>query len=215
MQLRAVDKADESALVSAYVDAFRDTVEYCDCDAEAVLASARQDIRAFCAGKRGEILSPSCLALDPAAAEDPVEAVAGAALLTRTEDRIPMLDMLLVRPRWHRRGLATALVSWSLDELHRNGEVILRSRYHLANEPSRAWHRKFGFVEEPDLRLARLYLRCAQQELWRLEKVGGLGEAERRRLIEEREKWERQVVELERIADEQGIEAVSPILRLH
>lgn len=39
----------------------------------------------------------------------------------------PLLDMLIVRPRWHRRGLATALVSWSLRELLAAGEATLRS----------------------------------------------------------------------------------------
>jgi GNAT superfamily N-acetyltransferase len=211
LRLRAVTGPDESALVLACLDAFRESVEYCDWEQDAIFRSARENVQAFGAGIRGEVLSASCLAIDPTV-EDPAGAIAGAALLVRTKDRIPMLDMLFVRPRWQRRGLATALVCWSLDSLHRRGEVILRSRYHLANEPSQAWHRKFGFAEEPDLLLAQLYLRCARQELRRKEKMGGLGEEERRGLLLKEEACERLVEELERIATEQGMEAVSPTL---
>ncbi len=125
-----------------------------------------------------------------------------------------MLDMLFIRPRWQRRRLATALLSRCLEELHRREEPILRSRYHLANEASRAWHREFGFTEEPDLSLAQLYLRCAAQELHRRESAGGLGDEERRALLADLERWEGQVKELERIADEKGWEAVSPTLRI-
>ena len=150
LPLRALADADEAGLVSAYFDAFADTVEYCDWEADAIRRSARENIEAFCGGGRGDRLAASCLAIDPAV-EDPAEGVAGAALLTRPGDGSPLLDMLLVRPRWQRRGLATALLSWSLGELHLQGDTILRSRYHLANEASRAWHRKLGFAQEPDL----------------------------------------------------------------
>jgi GNAT superfamily N-acetyltransferase len=113
------------------------------------LRSARENIRDFFAGDRGEVLPSSCLAVDEGA-EDLVELVAGAALVTRAKDGCPLLDMLFVRPRWQRRGLAAALVSWSLRELLAQGEATLRSRYLLANEPSRAWHQRFGFTVEAD-----------------------------------------------------------------
>jgi GNAT superfamily N-acetyltransferase len=214
LELRAIAAADETLLVSAYLDAFRDTVEYCDWEEDAIAQSARENVRAFCAGRRGEALfASSCLATDPAP-RNAVEAVVGAALLMRTEDGHPMLDMLFVRPRWQRRGLATALLSWCLRELHRRGDTILRSRYHLANEASQAWHRNFGFIEEPDLLLAQLYLRCATQELRRREKMGGLIDEERGRLLAETDRWERCVEQLERVADQQGWEAVSPTLRV-
>jgi len=214
LEIRAVNATDESPLVSAYLDAFRDTVEYCDWEEEDIARSALENVRSFFAGGRGEALSSSSgLALDPDS-EDTIEAVAGAVLLVRTRDGSPILDMLLVRPRWQRRGLATALLSWCLEELQRRGETILRSRYHLANEPSRAWHQKVGFTEEPDLLLAKLYLRCAAQELRRREKLGELRDEERSGLLSEKESWERRVEELERIAEEEGWEAVSPVLRL-
>ena len=149
LPLRRVTRADQEELVAAYVAAFADSVEYCDVAPEEVSRSARENIQAFCAGGRGEVLPSSCVAIEEAPAH-PVGVVAGAALVTRARDGRPLLDMLFVRPRWQRRGLATDLVSWSLGELLTHGETMLRSRYHLANEPSRAWHHRFGFTPEPD-----------------------------------------------------------------
>jgi GNAT superfamily N-acetyltransferase len=149
LPLRSVVASDREELLAAYVAAFADSVEYCDVPAEGISRSARENIRDFYAGDRGEALPSSCVAVDDAA-EDPVEVVAGAALVTRAEDGCPLLDMLFVRPRWQRRGLAAALVSWSLRELLAQGEAALRSRYLLGNEPSRAWHQHFGFTLEPD-----------------------------------------------------------------
>lgn len=151
LPLRGVVAADQEGLVAAYLAAFADSVDYCDVPQEEISCSARKNIQGFYAGDRGEVLPASCVAVDEAA-EDPVEVVAGAALVTRAKDGCPLLDMLFVRPRWQRRGLATALVSWSLRELLAQGEATLRSRYLLANEPSQAWHQRFGFtvVADPD-----------------------------------------------------------------
>jgi hypothetical protein len=56
-------------------------------------------------------------------------------------------------PGWKQRhGLAAALVSWSLRALLGQGEGTLRSRYLLANEPSRRWHQRFGFTLDRDPR---------------------------------------------------------------
>jgi GNAT superfamily N-acetyltransferase len=145
-----VAKGDELPLVSAYVSAFADTVEYCEVPEEAITSSAGENIRAFLGGDRGPALPSSCVAIDSGTAGPCVGAVAGAALVTRSRNGAPLLDMLFVRRTWQRRGLATALVSWSLQELLARGERVLRSRYHLANEASRAWHRRFGFAWEQD-----------------------------------------------------------------
>jgi hypothetical protein len=89
----------------------------------------------------------------------------------------------------------------------------LISRYHVGNEPSRDWHRRFGFVEEPDLMLDRLYSAVARHELWRREKMGNLTPSEHEALLSERARWQSQVDELEKVAEEQGWEAVTPGLR--
>jgi hypothetical protein len=54
-------------------------------------------------------------------------------------------------------GIATALLSDAMNELHDGGEAILKSAYHAANETSMDWHQRFGFVEESDLMRALLY----------------------------------------------------------
>jgi GNAT superfamily N-acetyltransferase len=153
LPLRAVAEGDELPLVSAYEAAFADTVEYCDVPPEAIARSAGENIRAFLSGDRGPALPSSCVATCSGTAGLGVGAVVGAALLTRARNGAPLLDMLFVRPAWQRRGLATALVSWSLQELLARGERVLRSRYHLANEASRLWHRRLGFAPEQDLGL--------------------------------------------------------------
>ncbi len=82
----------------------------------------------------------------------------------------------------------------------------------LGNEASQAWHQQFGFVEEPDLFLARLNYRHAEHELWRREKIGNLGKADRLMLVSEVQRWKSQVDELEAIAKQKGMEAVYPLL---
>ena len=211
-KLRPVAEANERQLVSAYLAAFRDTVEYCDWEAGKIEASANETIQDFFAGKRGKPLPASRVAVDSQSEADGGKII-GAALVVESTERRPLLDLLFVMPHWQRRGIATAVVVAALNELHAAGMQTLESRYVLGNEESRGWHQKFGFVEVPDLLLARAHYRHAQHELWRLEKMGGLTEADRTMLSAERDRWNAQVEELEAIADQQGIEAVLPGLR--
>jgi len=211
-QLRPVTQDDEAQLLPAYLAAFSDTIEYCDYEPEQIEALARQALHGFFAGDRGQPLMASRLAVAPPSAAGS-KSIAGAALIVIKDDETPMLDLLFVAPDRQRRGLATALVSAAVNELHQLGEKRLMSRYHVGNDQSRAWHQQFGFVEEPDLMLARLYLAVASHELWRREKIGDLTLSEREALLSERERWRAQVDELEKVADAQGLEAVMPGLR--
>jgi GNAT superfamily N-acetyltransferase len=206
--IRAVDEGDEAQLIAAYVAAFKDTFEFCDWKPEKIAVAAQKDIQNFFAGKRGRPLPASRLAVAPEG-----ESVVGAALIIEQSDGVPLLDMLLVIPEWQRKGLGTALVSAAINELYRAGMKRLESRYLLGNEGSQAWHQGFGFVEEPDLFLAELYYHHAQYELWRREKMGDLTEAERETLSSKIERWKVQVDELEKIAQQAGMEAVVPSLR--
>jgi len=210
--IRRVAEEDAAALRAAYVAAFVDTVEYCDWEPAKVEDSAADTMRNVFAGKQGEVLSASCVATYPGAVND-LDRIAGAALVTRTREANPLLRILFVAPRWQRHGLATALVSTAINELHGAGEQVLQSSYHLGNDASVAWHRKFGFVEEPDLYLSELYYRCSSHELWRREKIGSLTRPERARLVAERERWKNQMDDLHRIADQHGIAAVLPSVR--
>ena len=115
-------------------------------------------------------------------------------------DESARLDLLFVTPEWQRMGVATALVSATIDQLYESGHRTLKSRYNLGNAESRAWHRAFGFVDDSDLLLAESYYRLAEHELWRREQVGDLTPVERQKLNLEIDRWRVQADELAAVA---------------
>lgn len=151
--LRPVRDTDREQLVSTYVAAFADTVEFCDWESAAIVAAARKDVLGFFASTRGQPLLASRVAV-AAHSHGGAEQLVGAALLVKTESDGPLLDMLFVAPAAQRKGIATALLAATMTELDSRGIRTLRSRYHLGNEASRAWHQRCGFVEEPNLLVA-------------------------------------------------------------
>jgi RimJ/RimL family protein N-acetyltransferase len=209
--LRQPAESDIEALTPIYVAAFRETIEYFGHSQEQIAEAARRDLRNYFAGDHGRPTSASCLAVAPGSDTDK-ETFAGAAMVTSTVNG-PLLYLLFAAPQWQRRGLATAMVSAAINELHELGEKTLTSRYHIGNEQSMAWHQRFGFVEEPDLQRARLYLQQARVELWRREKIGHLTVEERAKLTAAVARWEAEVEQLERVEVQQGFEAVHPMAR--
>jgi GNAT superfamily N-acetyltransferase len=195
-KLRPVEMSDEPQLVSLYIDAFGDTIDFCDWEPGKIANTAGDDIHGFFAGKRGRPLPASRAGIDNQS--DAV--VVGAALIVEREGGQPFLDMLFVDPEWQRKGVAEALVSTVINELYSTGSKTLKSHYHLGNEASRAWHQRFGFVEELDLLLAELYYHHARHEFLRREKIGDLTEVEHKGFISEIERWKAKVEELEEIA---------------
>lgn len=208
-KLRPAVPQDAAKLVAPYTAAFSDTIEYCDATPQEVRQAARRALQAHFAGGRGE---PMPGISQVAVEKTDAKTLLGAALIVELEQG-PLLDLLFVAPAAHRRGVATALVAAVLNQLHRAGATRLASKYHIGNDESRAWHQRFGFIEEPDLTRARLYQMCARHELWRREELGDLPAKERAPLTAACEFWERQVQELEKIEDEQGYEAVHPMMR--
>lgn len=206
--VRLVTPDDTDALIHAFYESFRHTVEYCDWKDDAIRASAESAIRSYWKGKRG---SPHPASVLSVAAANPA-AVTGAALVVQGHE-CPALDILFVRPRWQRKGLATALVSTAMNALSANGETVLESAYDLANEDSRVWHGKFGFTELPDLMLAQGRAYAARHEYYRRERIGDLTESERTALKSECDFWKSKVKELEAIAERDGFDAVAPMRR--
>lgn len=208
--LRRVSSDDALELTAAFLEAFVDSVEYCDWKTDKINKAADKAIRSHFSGARGRphIASRVAMAFDRGLRRD---SIVGAALLTQAP-RYPILDLLFVRPAWQRLGIATALMSNAMNELHDLGETLLKSAYHAANEGSMNWHHRFGFAEEPDLLRARLYASSARHELWRREKIGGLNHSEKARLRDEADSWEQEVERLEAIADRDGYEAVAPVM---
>ena len=215
LSVRPVEPTDARGLVRAFVETFEDGVEFCDWPAHKVRENARSNIAGFFAGRRGTpLLAASRLALGEEGD------VAGAALVTGRETG-PTLDLLMVRPSFRRRGAATtALVGAAVEELYARGvRGVLRSAHGVANEESTAWHRAFGFEEEPDLYLARLRRAYYAHEVSRHEAgAGGTGTAQEggetlARLRSLYELWRRRAEELEEVARREGLEAVTPALR--
>src|SRR5262245_21704083 len=209
--LRQPAESDIEPLTPVYVESFRETIEYFGQSQEQVTEAARRDLTNYFASEHGRPTSASCLAIAPGSNPDE-ETFAGAAMVTSTENG-PLLYLLFVAPPWQRRGLATAMVSAAINELYELGEKTLTSRYHIGNEQSLAWHQRFGFIEAPDLRRARLYLQQSKVDLWRREKIGGLTAEERAKLTADIARWEAEVEKLKLIEDQQGFEAVHPMAR--
>ena len=199
-QIRPVESRYQPSMIDAFVVAFRDTIEYCDWEDEKILDSARKNVIGFFSGERGNPLPASRLAL-VSQPEGERESVVGASLVVGMRGGSALLDVLFVTPEWQRRGVATALVSSVIDRLHDGGNSTLKSRYNLGNDESRAWHRKFGFVDDSDLFLAESYYRHAEHELWRREKLGNLTREERQKLMLEVDRWRVQADDLSAIAD--------------
>jgi L-amino acid N-acyltransferase YncA len=197
--MRPVQESDEPELVRCFQEAFADTFEYCDEQPDRIEAAARQCVRHYFKGLFHRCLAASRVALAPPGGVLPDGIIGAALVISQTKARDwALLDMIFVAPAWHRHGIAAALTSAALTELHASGWRTLVSRYQMGNEASRAWHRRFGFVEEPDLQLARLQLRAVEQELWRRKKLGDLTREGEQRLSDERDCWSRDVERLER-----------------
>lgn len=208
--LRRATGADAPELTTAFLEAFIDSTEYCDWETRKISDAADKAIRGHFAGERGKphLASRVAMGFDR---ERGCDSIVGAALLAHAP-RYSILDLLFVRPAWQRHGIATALLSDAMNEIHEGGEAILKSAYHAANDASMDWHHRFGFVEEPDLMRARLYASAARHEVWRREKLGGLTDRERLDLKSEADRWEIEVERLEEIAGREGYRAVAPIM---
>jgi len=176
---------------------FKDVFEFCDNTQKQFSQSARQSLHHFFHGPFHLALPASRVAIGRPGTLEAGRPI-GAALVLAQEEGWALLDMIFVKPTWRRRGLATALAAAALTALHEQGGYrTLVSRYHLGNEPSRAWHHNFGFADEPDLRLAQLHLRAAIHELRRLRESGQLTSQENRRLNRERARWQKEADRLE------------------
>jgi hypothetical protein len=80
--LRRAVESDAEALQATYLAAFADTIEYCDWEAAQIENSAGEAIGSFFAGKYGEVLPASRVAVGEPA-RDKSHRITGAALVTR------------------------------------------------------------------------------------------------------------------------------------
>lgn len=204
---RTVTRDDLPFLVDLFTAAFGDTAEYCDVEPDAVRLSAHESLRGYFDGARGKPLDLSLVVVADSAV------LRGAALVVRKPAGV-VLDLLMIRPEHHRLGIASSLVAGIARRLTALGDTRLFSCYRIANEESTAWHRRFGFVDEPDLHLAIEKRDHFARELRRRLRSGLLSDEEKTRLETECFHWQREVASLEDIARRDGREAVAPFLRL-
>jgi GNAT superfamily N-acetyltransferase len=166
-------ETNPEALSRLFYHAFAQTVEYCGHTQKQVRAAAVDAISDFYGGKRGlPQWGLSWVARLPTRRNTLV----GACLVSRYTYGFK-LEMLFVHPKHQRSNIAAALVARVMDGLNGLGETTLWSERHVANEASAWWHRKFGFVEEPELGTAALLRNHYARELRRHEQAGDLPES--------------------------------------
>ncbi len=205
--LRPVTVEDIPLLLPAYLAAFADTIDYCDYTSERIAKAAAENLQSYFAGKRGTPLAVSQIAL----ASDQAEPTAiGVANVVEKRNGDAFLDLLFVAPAWQGKGVATAMVGAVLNELSALQKPTLKSRYMLGNEASRAWHQRFGFVEEVDLFLIRHYYYHAHHEWERHATLGDLDAAALVKLAARRDRWGQLLDEVEEHANTYGITSVMP-----
>lgn len=166
VMLEPVAQTDRDALIQSSVTAFRDGIEYCDWPVMKIREDARATVEGFFAGRRGAPLAASRVLRD---GDGPSQPLLGALLVVDTGERRALLDLLFLVPEYQRRGLATAMAESAVNALQDMGLETLESQYQLGNEASRAWHHRFGFVDQPDVQVARALLAHARHELERQE----------------------------------------------
>ena len=200
LAFRAPDPLDAPALIALFRAAFSDTPEYAGWPDDSFDAEVEKVVADFFSGKRGPVSDATRLAIRTGAGSDD-GALIGAAFVVEHEGRAALLDVLMIAPPDQRQGIARALATAVLAQLARTGREQLISRWHLANEASTAWHHHLGFREEPDLFNAKLYLRAAEQEIWRLEKLGQLPDSHRAELVRTQQHWQHEIARLETLLD--------------
>lgn len=187
--IRPVVPTDAPELKRLFFEVFHDSVEYCNYEVVDIQESAQRCIDSYFGAVEGRPSEVSSVAISPEGV------LIGTALVIEPKDQQPYLRLLCVSPLWQRQGIATSLVATVLNFLAGTPFTQLRSRYFLANEASRNWHHRFGFQDQLDLFVTRLFYRHAQHELWRQEQLCQLPQEALARLASEVAQWQ---VEVER-----------------
>ena len=183
-QLRPVVREDAQQLKELFFNVFHDSVEFCNQQAQQIRDSANQCIDNFMKNDADPFSSLSQVAVSSDGS------LLGTALVIEDRHGHPYLRLLCVDEEVQRQGIGTSMVTRILNALASIKVAWLYSRYFLANEWSRKWHHHFGFHDQPDVFVTRLYYRHAQHELFRQEKLGQVSDVELLRLESIVHKWE-------------------------
>jgi RimJ/RimL family protein N-acetyltransferase len=163
VEIQPISKVTVEELIELFYAAFVDSVEFCDYTKAEVRKRARSNIREFFAGERGiPQLELSQTVVLPGEKNNLI----GACLISKYKYGFKN-EILFVHPDCQNKGIGTGLVSSVLNDLHQRGEKVFWSEYHICNEQSATWHKKFGFVEEPDIMTAKFRRSFLRHEIWR------------------------------------------------
>ena len=154
-------------MIDGYLEAFGDSVEFCNWPMEKIKESAERDISHYFSEQKGEPLPASVIALEPK-----TQRLAGLALFVLGKEQRPHLDLLYVRSPFQRQGIATAMLHHGISHLLEAEFQELSSSYHICNHISRQWHYKLGFQDIYDWYYLRIKVGWLRNEIWRREKLG-------------------------------------------
>lgn len=168
-------------MIEAFFEAFEDSVEFCNWPVEKIRAHADKNINNYFDGVRGEPLSVSTIALQPNQ-----DRIAGLVLFTNKNGWIN-LDLLFVKPLYQRKGMATEMVSFAVNQLFEQGIREVYSAYHICNDRSQKWHHSFGFEDIYDQFYIRMKYSWFRNEIWRHQKLGWNDRL--KQLIQEKDYW--------------------------
>jgi GNAT superfamily N-acetyltransferase len=183
-EMMPVDPVLKERMIDIFLEAFEDSVEFCDWSLESFHTHVRKNINNYFQGVRGKPHSVSRMALEPDS-----DRIIGLALFVENKQERVELDLLLVKPSHQRTGIATQMVASAINSLYADGISELRSGYHICNEGSRAWHCKLGFEDIPEYLYCRFQYSWYGHEIWRREELGQIDRLEELRT--EKDRWER------------------------
>jgi RimJ/RimL family protein N-acetyltransferase len=186
-----VEPSFKEQLIAAFIEAFVDSVEFCNWSVDAIHTHAAKNINNYFQGVRGQPHPVSRMVID----RNNERSIVGLALFVEKKDEVIELDLLLVKPSHQRMGIATQMVASAIDRLNEDGVKELRSGYHICNDRSRAWHHSLGFRDIPDYFYCKLKAAWYRHEIRRCEKSGSIERLEEFR--SEVERWQQLSKDLE------------------
>jgi GNAT superfamily N-acetyltransferase len=201
--IRPVEEKDARGLIALYRLAFRDAPEFAGWPLRIFSKTARENVQTFLVDDKQPWFSAAHLMKER-------NRILAAAFILET--RIgPIVQPLFVRPSHQRQGLATTLMHHVENRLLQPGAEHLYSHCHLANQPSLAWHYRYGFEELPDEWIAAHRYRYYAHELQRRQRLREISEQEAQELKRQKKLWKAEWARLEAIA-KQDFWAAHPLM---
>lgn len=198
-------------LVESFANGFFNTPDYYELNLEELSKKAKTEIEQYFQWEEEAIIN---LSRFNSLVENNKKIIAACLVKNLGNDCLELFA-IWTEPEWRNIGIASSLLSSILLDAKEKGFYTLFSFSLLANESSRAWHKKIGFTElEDDLYLASYYYRYYCGELYRRKNfTKDISPSEEQSLQETINYWKKKYQKLEVIAEEKGFEEVAPLLK--